>query len=329
MLAAMAWVSVHCGLHKTGSTAIQFACARHRAILLANGVFYPPSGPHAGHHNLAWELTGDKRFDPRAITWQSTIGQIAGFPGDVVLSSEDFESLLHRPEILLPMVEAIQATGKQVRFIIYVRPAARYAESLYLELLKHRYAAPFGEYALEINRTGALRYESWVYQFDIARVRAALDGIPGLQVDLRRYSESFAESVVADFLRAIGLPPNTFGTAALSRVNQRHPVAVSLYLFLSNRLGRALTKAECDIIQKLTPRKSVSWSIGNPCGGNAPVHYLGRVFSLRTVSTICSVANAGLAWHPGLDTLDAWWQGHAPADRVRQLDSPQLISAGR
>lgn len=324
----MAHVFVHCGLHKTGTTAIQFACARHRSILLANGVFYPPSGSYAGHHNLAWEMTGDKRFDPRDITWKSTMEHVARFPGDVVLSSEDFESLLHRPEILSPMVKAVQANGKQVRFIIYVRPAARYVESLYLELLKHRYAAPFGEYAGEIKRTGALRYESWVYQFDLTRVCAALRGIPGLQVDLRRYRESFAESVVADFLPAIGLSPTTLGTAALIRVNQRHPVATSLYLFLSNRLGRALTKAECGIIEKLTPRKSISWSIGNPCGTNAPVHYLGRVFSLRTVDAICSLANAGPARHTDLEMLNAWWQGHAAAVTFAQPPAFQLIAAG-
>jgi hypothetical protein len=323
----MANVFVHCGLHKTGTTAIQFACARHRGNLLANGVFYPPSGSYPGHHNLAWELTGDKRFDPRGITWASTLPQIARCPGDAILSSEDFESLLHRPEILSPMVEALRATGKQVRFIIYVRPAARYVESLYLELLKHGYAAPFGEYAMEIKRTGALRYESWVYQFDIARILTTLHGIPGLQVDLRRYSESFADSAVADFLPAIGLSPAIFGAAALSRVNQRLTVANSLFLFLFNRLGRALTKAECDIIQELMPRKSVAWSIGNPYAEAAPLHYLGRVFSQPTVDAICSLAGAGPARHTGLETLSAWWQGQAPAARFIPPPSPNFLSA--
>lgn len=210
-------VFMHCGLHKTATTAIQFICAKHRRVLLANGILYPPYGPLAGHHNLAWELTADPRFNPNLITWRSTVGAIASFPGNTVLSSEDFESLLHRPEILVPIVEALQEAGREVCIIIYVRERARYIESLYLELLKHGYPAAFNEYHDEIIRTDFLAFRSWVYQFDLERVLTRLRTIPGLKIVMRRYYETPAQSAVPNFLSVIGLPPNTLG-AATNRV---------------------------------------------------------------------------------------------------------------
>jgi len=317
--------SIFCGQHKTGTTSTQKVCATNRSVLLANGVFYPPSGAHDGHHNLAWELTGDPRFDPAGITWKSTLRQIAGFPGNSVISSEDFESILHRPEVFSPIVEALQAAGREVRVVIYVRDRARYIESLYLELLKHRFPRTFDEYHDEINRTGFLVFRSWVYQFDLLRVETTLRTIPGLKIAMRHYNESPKVNIVADFFSTIGLSPDTLADAAQTRLNKRPSVAGSLYMFLSNRLVRNLTIAECDVITKLTLQKSFAWSIGQPRGHAASGHYLGRVFSNRTVDAICSLANARMN-NSGLERLSAWWEGRTPAATFVAFQLPAKLS---
>jgi hypothetical protein len=58
---------VHCGLHKTGTTALQDFLAAQAATLARAGVLYPRAGRPGvagGQHNIAWRLAGDRRFDP-------------------------------------------------------------------------------------------------------------------------------------------------------------------------------------------------------------------------------------------------------------------------
>ena len=111
---------VHCGLHKTGTTAIQTAFAEHRDRLRAHGVLYPSRGSHqVGHHNLAWELTGDRRFDPAALTLARVVREIAAFGGDVVLSSEDFESILDRADLIAPLLRQLGTTRRDIRVVVY------------------------------------------------------------------------------------------------------------------------------------------------------------------------------------------------------------------
>jgi len=309
-------VFMHCGRHKTGTTAKQFVCATHRPVLLEHGVFYPPSGAHYGHHNLAWEIIADPRFNPNGITWRSTIGAIVRFPGNSVLSSEDFESLLHRPEILAPIVEALQAAGREVCIVIYVREQARYIESLYLELLKHGYPTSFNEYHDEITRTGFLTFGSCVYQFDLERVLTRLRTIPGLKIVMRRYDEPPAQSAVPDFLSVIGLPPNALGAAARRRYNPRCSMDDSLRQYMKNNLYRECLLQERAIISRIVPSTSVSWSIGDPAvnrSENATQFFLGRVFSQPTIDMICQIAASRGARNAAAQ-LAAWWQGRTAAE---------------
>ena len=57
---------VHVGTHKTGTTSIQVFLRGHAAALRRQGLYVPTTGtidPQSGHHNLAWELYADERFD--------------------------------------------------------------------------------------------------------------------------------------------------------------------------------------------------------------------------------------------------------------------------
>jgi hypothetical protein len=48
--------------------------------------------PFAGHHNIAWELCGDRRFRPDLGTIDDFFSEIDKSDRNVILSSEDFES---------------------------------------------------------------------------------------------------------------------------------------------------------------------------------------------------------------------------------------------
>lgn len=144
-------VFVHCGLHKTGTTAIQVAFDQHREMLRAHGVLYPCTGGwDHGHHNLAWEITGDRRFKPAALTIAQAVAQIAAFDGTAVLSSEDFESFLHRPAGLAPLLQPLGAIGAEVCLVVYFRKRSAYTASLYAEMLGHGYPGTFDEFAREL-----------------------------------------------------------------------------------------------------------------------------------------------------------------------------------
>src|SRR5207248_9700162 len=94
-------VLLHVGLHKTGTTALQLFLSNSAEHLQAQGVVYPRSGrppeSTAGHHNIAWQLAGDRRFRSSAGTLDDVASEIASWPGDAILSSEDFESILGTP----------------------------------------------------------------------------------------------------------------------------------------------------------------------------------------------------------------------------------------
>src|SRR6202022_3469950 len=56
---------IHIGTHKTGTTSIQHLLSRNSSALRQMGYYYPDAGRlelHPGHHNLAWGISGDRRF---------------------------------------------------------------------------------------------------------------------------------------------------------------------------------------------------------------------------------------------------------------------------
>ncbi len=84
---------VHVELHKTDSTSIQHYFQDHRHQLRGYGLLYPLAGivhAYPGQHNLAWELTGDRRLDSRRGTFESLFSEIQTFNGDELISGEDF-----------------------------------------------------------------------------------------------------------------------------------------------------------------------------------------------------------------------------------------------
>src|SRR5215469_8299606 len=124
----------HIGLHKTGSTFLQGALHRNAPELRRRGVHYAPAGGLSAHHDIAWAmLRGD--FGP--LTSALTDPRIGGCD-TVVLSSEDFESLLIVPQIAQEAEQLARTAGfDRIEWHASLRRQDEYFWSLYSEMSKH------------------------------------------------------------------------------------------------------------------------------------------------------------------------------------------------
>ncbi len=294
-------VYIHCGLHKTGTTAIQTALADGRDTLRAHGVLYPASGDeHAGHHNLAWQISGRSEFSADALTITDAVAQIAAFDGDAVLSSEDFESFLDNPAALAPLVQPLQELGRRVCVLVYIRDAASYALSLYMELLKHGFPNTFDVFSAEIAMTGRVQYLQWLFQFNYRQLRAAWRRHGRARVVWRRYEPTKrAGSVVMDFLPLIGLQATLLGALADRRVNEHETPQRALARLVATQLGRELHDGEVLAIERLfahlrrsAPDDGATW---------LPE----RVFSVRSVAAVAVFGATADA--EAERSLATWW----------------------
>jgi len=132
---------IHVGTHKTGTSSLQAMLASNEAAFREAGVFVPHTGKLApnlvGHHNIAWELRQDPRFDPSLGTLELLQLEISKARSPVIcLTSEDFEFLSADEPALRRLRDSLIATGCQPRIIIFLRPQVDYVESLYAEIIK-------------------------------------------------------------------------------------------------------------------------------------------------------------------------------------------------
>lgn len=239
---------VHCGLHKTGTTALQAFLAAEAETLARAGVLYPRAGRpgrYPGQHNLAWQLTRDRDYDPRWGDLAAASAEIAGFAGDVVLSSEDFESLLVTPGGLEPLARLAAEGGRTLVLIVYVRHQAEYLESLYCQCLKAGLRMDFARFAREAVERGEVRVADWRFVFDFGRALDIAGQLEGCELRVRNYHAVAHGSVIRDFLEVIGAPEALFSEAALAvRTNEREPLLRSLARFYRNRVKRDLSRPE-------------------------------------------------------------------------------------
>lgn len=231
---------LHVGTHKTGSTAIQVQLNNHRRQLARRGFLYPKTGipaPLAGHHNIAWQLRGDRRFRPQLGTVDDLFVEIGKSDHDVILSSEDFECTADN---LGSFIGKLEQRGFDVALIIYFRDQVSYCRTLYLGLARHqRYDRTFSEFLAELIEHRLIRWQDWVFTFDY---RALLDQLASAAMIIARpYCRE--TSVIGDFASILGLSLSDTTTDPDFRINMEEPVSQSLAAFYRNRTG-------CDIKRK-------------------------------------------------------------------------------
>lgn len=244
---------IHCGLHKTGTTALQVTLDQNRESLASASIHYPRSGiHHGGHHNLAWELTRDRRFKQARGTLGDLKYEIGNLDGNVVLSSEDFESVLHRTDQLQNLKQLARECERELHIILFIRNQVEYFESLYLELLRHGFGEDVLHHADEILNTGRLSLHEWVYQFDYRQVMQALNGVlDSKQISVGIYDSNARADIVSAFLQLMDSTlPGKLRIQPPERIHARLSLAESFQAFLQNRLGQPLRRSELKAVTR-------------------------------------------------------------------------------
>jgi hypothetical protein len=230
---------LHIGTHKTGTTAIQIQLNNNRPRLAEYGFFYPKIGipsPFAGHHNIAWELCGDRRFKPNLGTVDDLFSELDKSDRNVILSSEDFECATDN---LGSFIAGLEHRDFEVEVIIYFRDQASYLRTLYLGLTSHQqYPRTYGEYLSEVMEYRAIRWREWVYMFDYRALLSRLP--PATRIVARPFRPQ--SSVVGDFVSILGLTPLDLNMDPDFRANAQEPISLAVAGLYRSRTGRNVRK---------------------------------------------------------------------------------------
>lgn len=155
---------------------------------------------NVGHHNVAWELNDDPRFDQREGALVDLAAELAQCRSEIaIVSSEDFEYLHARPHALTRIKQALKAAGFDVFPLVYLRSRREYAISLYAELLKHGLTCSIGEFFDTILEQGAIRFrDRWIFQFRYSVLLDPLVDVFGRERTMvRRYVSSKNDAYLA------------------------------------------------------------------------------------------------------------------------------------
>ncbi len=210
-------VYIHIGTHKTGTTSIQSVLRNYSQQLKKAGIYVPRAatfGQASGHHNLAFELIGDSRFDPSRGGLEELLQELSNHNSShAVVSAEDLEYLVDQPESLARLEEAMISSGHEVSYLMFVRRVDHYAESLYSTLLGCRVRPRMGfiGYALRILLTGKYQISkpgrNWTYIFDYPRFARRWRSIANSPLSIYSFDQA-AETggIISSFLSLIQAP---------------------------------------------------------------------------------------------------------------------------
>jgi hypothetical protein len=247
---------VHCGFHKTGSTALQAALRASEEPLRQAGFLYPYKGSldrpgipshhpsDSAHHNFSWEIIGKRLFDHKKGTLADLAAEAASFTGSLIISSEEFGSILNTPETFTPLQRVASNTGRQLVLIVYLRNQLEYCEALFQELLKHGSGKDYHRHAAAILETGTLPFRDVIHHFDYENALSRSNEMPDVQVIVRNYHALEGGSIITDFARLLGVEGILRPRPGEQRTNIRETSYDSLYRFYANRLGREPTLTE-------------------------------------------------------------------------------------
>lgn len=158
----------------------------------------------SGHHNLAWQLNDDPRFEPSLGDVNALREEIASAGhSTVILSSEDFEYLYCRPERMSVVKSLADSLGYDAYVVVFFREWASYANSLYAELIKYGLTQSVEEFVDGIILQGEfVAPAGWRFCFDYSRIVAGFQGVFGADRVLWR---AYGKGTVEQFFHTVGL----------------------------------------------------------------------------------------------------------------------------
>ncbi len=222
--------------------------------LVKHGVLYPKTGRMddmgGGHKNIAWRLAQAPEFKIKQGTIDRLLHEIAKFDGTVVISSEDFESVLHRPRPLTEFVRRLSKHGFEVIVVVYLRNQVSYCESIFAQHTRQKVAVSYETYTKQALQRGAVT-KGWAkFLFDFNMI---VDTVKrsGARLELRNFHAMRDGSVINDFLHLTGIDEAALADRSRERVNERDKLKVLVAKFYKNLTGRPLLDAERVCIRML------------------------------------------------------------------------------
>ncbi len=247
-------IFIHCGLHKTGTTALQNVFFLNARELFQQGFLYPKAfipPKLTGHHNLAWELSRDRRYRIGNGNTNLLSQKMAEHRSEIILSSEDFEGSLLHPERWTDLKVASEQAGRTLVFVVYLRDQLEYFESLYGELLWAGCGDEFSTIASRIIESRKICFKEWEFCFDFSSIGCALQQIDGARVIFRDYNAMREACTIKDFSSVVGIDCGKINlNVAANKANGRKSLDFLMKLFIRNRLG-AINQEIANLIEEL------------------------------------------------------------------------------
>jgi len=194
-------IILHAGLHKTGSTSIQKTLFSNISNLEKNNFSYPLIGnPNSyGQHNLAWEISEDRRFNKNFGTFSDFFNHLDDFKQNIIISSEDFESILLNKKKLNTLKEKFQYHNCEFSILIYIRNPIDYIVSIYLELLKKTMRNEFDKIFNLVLKYGQFEELEYKFLFNYDSIEILLNQL-NINYKIRVVDSSNFDSLT-DFLK--------------------------------------------------------------------------------------------------------------------------------
>ncbi len=203
---------LHVGTHKTGTKALQAMLVLNQQALAAQGIIVPHTGrvyqsadyDTPGHHALAWELAAPPPYpllDGVIEELQSLSARTA------VVSSEEFGPIHHRIEAMSKLRAAFADAGYRTVVALYLRPQARYAESIFQQHVRDHHDLSFAALIDEVLDRGYREREDRRFEFQYSRMLDSLTAaFGGENIVVRPYlPDRGPEYLHRDFLRVLSM----------------------------------------------------------------------------------------------------------------------------
>jgi|GEM_PF-4623267 len=213
----MSQLTLHCGLHKTGTTYIQRTMLANELLLLDNGVVYPDYMrlSDGSHHRISFELQNPD--------WSTGLSRYLDsvHDRDILISAEDFtRSFWHHPDTLSRVTEICNQTGRSLVILYYLRRQDELKESVFSQIAKDWYVGSIyddNHYPLD---------------FDILLQKIEKRLPSNARIIVRPYEPALwhDEDIIADFLNTIGLGNICSEFERVASQNVSAPRRVSLFL---------------------------------------------------------------------------------------------------
>ncbi len=225
-------IYIHIGMHKTGTTSLQRFLYNNHDALLRHGLHYPrlPETEYAYYQHVSKVLHLNEEparfFDFINKSLQERPG------ASLLISSEYLDKVRHlqRRNVLLEQLSHLQATGRIIKIIVYLRRQDDFVQSLYQTSVRN----PKSLSTKTFEEFLALHYPALNY-FDMLEGLAKVFGADNLVVRIYEKTHLLNGSIIDDFLEIFDIRDLAGFKALPHYANRSYSAGVIEYIRQTNR----------------------------------------------------------------------------------------------